>query len=128
TGFDLVSATPPAETTAPPSAPSAAVESLQTEGGASDMWSIGLPTKPPGPDYVPAPPDETPAAPTEAKTNEAPAAPSLEASPAVIDEIVRRVVAQLSDTVVREIAWEVVPECVERVVANLTKEKVAEKN
>ena len=40
----------------------------------------------------------------------------------MIDEIVRRVVAQLSDSVVREIAWEVVPDCVERVVNNLTRE------
>ncbi len=40
----------------------------------------------------------------------------------MIDEIVRRVVAQLSESVVREIAWEVVPDCVERVVNNLTRE------
>lgn len=40
----------------------------------------------------------------------------------MIEEIVRRVVAQLSDTVVREVAWEVVPDCVERVVSTLTRE------
>jgi hypothetical protein len=40
----------------------------------------------------------------------------------VIDEIVRRVVAQIGDAVVREIAWEVVPDCVERVVEKLTHE------
>jgi CheY-like chemotaxis protein len=45
----------------------------------------------------------------------------------MIDEIVRRVVAQLSDSVVREIAWEVVPDCVERVVSNLTKEDLAKR-
>ncbi|MEW6128820.1 MAG: response regulator [Acidobacteriota bacterium] len=45
----------------------------------------------------------------------------------LIDEIVRRVVAQLSDRVVREIAWEVVPDCVERVVSNLTKEGLTSK-
>jgi len=42
--------------------------------------------------------------------------------PGVIDEIVRRVVAQIGDAVVREIAWEVVPDCVERVVEKLTHE------
>jgi CheY-like chemotaxis protein len=39
----------------------------------------------------------------------------------LIDEIVRRVVAQLSETVVREIAWEVVPDCVERIVKEMTR-------
>jgi CheY-like chemotaxis protein len=119
TGFNVVSATPSTEATAPTSAPPA-------ESISADMWSIGLPTKLPGPDYAPAPPEETPAAPTEAKATEAPAAPTIEASQAVIEEIVRRVIAQLSDNVVREIAWEVVPDCVERVVTNLTKEKMAE--
>lgn len=49
----------------------------------------------------------------------------LELSPAVIDEIVRRVVAEMSESVVREIAWEVVPDCVERVIENLTKESLS---
>lgn len=45
----------------------------------------------------------------------------------MIDEIVRRVVAQLSESVVREIAWEVVPDCVERVVSNLTREDLSKR-
>lgn len=36
--------------------------------------------------------------------------------PAVIDEIVRRVVAEISDHVVREIAWEVVPDLAELLI------------
>ena len=43
----------------------------------------------------------------------------------MMDEIVRQVVAQLSDSVIREIAWEVVPDCVERVVTNLTKQDLS---
>ncbi|HKS39557.1 MAG TPA: response regulator [Blastocatellia bacterium] len=45
-------------------------------------------------------------------------------SPAMIDEIVRRVVAQMSDSVVREIAWEVVPDCVERVIKDMTRQEM----
>ncbi|HEV8483354.1 MAG TPA: response regulator [Blastocatellia bacterium] len=45
----------------------------------------------------------------------------------VIDEIVRRVVAQIGDAVVREIAWEVIPDCVERVVEKLTHEGAAKR-
>jgi CheY-like chemotaxis protein len=41
-----------------------------------------------------------------------------------IDEIVRRVVEQMSDSVVREIAWEVVPDCVERIVEKMTREGI----
>src|SRR5262249_2112625 len=48
-------------------------------------------------------------------------------SPAVIDEIVRRVVAQLSESVVREIAWEVVPDCVERVIKEMTAREVSQR-
>jgi hypothetical protein len=44
-----------------------------------------------------------------------------------MDEIVRRVVAQIGDAVVREIAWEVVPDCVERVVEKLTQEGLAKR-
>lgn len=39
-----------------------------------------------------------------------------------LNEIVRRVVKELSDSVVREVAWEVVPDCVERIVEKLTRE------
>jgi hypothetical protein len=37
-------------------------------------------------------------------------------SPAVIDAIARRVVEQMSDKVIREIAWEVVPELSELLI------------
>jgi CheY-like chemotaxis protein len=55
------------------------------------------------------------------------AAPAVELSPALMDEIVRRVVAQLSESVVREIAWEVVPDCVERVIKDMTAQEVAKR-
>jgi hypothetical protein len=55
------------------------------------------------------------------------AASTVELSPALMDEIVRRVVAQLSDSVVREIAWEVVPDCVERVIKEVTAQEVAKR-
>jgi hypothetical protein len=50
---------------------------------------------------------------------------SVELSPQVIDEIVRRVVSQISDSVVREIAWEIVPDCVERIIDQQTRESLA---
>jgi histone H3/H4 len=53
------------------------------------------------------------------------AAARAELSPALVDEIVRRVVAQMSESVVREIAWEVVPDCVERVIKEMTAQEVA---
>jgi len=37
-------------------------------------------------------------------------------SPEMLDEVVRRVVAQMSEQVVREIAWEVVPDLAERLI------------
>ena len=46
---------------------------------------------------------------------------------AAIDEIVRRVVMEISDTVVRELAWEILPDCVERVVEKLSREALAKK-
>jgi len=48
-------------------------------------------------------------------------------SPDAIQEIVRRVLMELSDSVVREIAWEVVPDCVERVVERLAREGVSKR-
>ncbi|HYV04634.1 MAG TPA: response regulator [Blastocatellia bacterium] len=45
----------------------------------------------------------------------------VELSPMVIDEIVRRVVAQIGDSIVREIAWEIVPDCVERIIDQQTR-------
>jgi hypothetical protein len=43
----------------------------------------------------------------------------------VIDEIVRRVVSQISDSVLREIAWEIVPDCVERIIDQQTREALS---
>lgn len=48
-----------------------------------------------------------------------------ELSAATMEEIVRRVIAEMSDSVVREVAWEVVPDCVERVVDQLTRESLS---
>jgi CheY-like chemotaxis protein len=67
-----------------------------------------------------------------AHAEETEAAPKQAAShtylpPEAIDEIVRRVVEQMSDSVVREIAWEVVPDCVERVVERLTRESLSKR-
>jgi CheY-like chemotaxis protein len=48
-------------------------------------------------------------------------------SSAAIEEIVRRVVAEMSESVVREVAWEVVPDCVERVIEQLTRESLSKR-
>jgi hypothetical protein len=50
---------------------------------------------------------------------------SVELSPQVIDEIVKGVVSQISDSVVREIAWEIVPDCVERIIDQQTREALS---
>jgi CheY-like chemotaxis protein len=55
------------------------------------------------------------------------ASESVEASSALVDEVVRRVVAQLSESVVREIAWEVVPDVVERVIKEIAREEVSKR-
>jgi len=70
--------------------------------------------------FAPAPPEEPPA------SIETPVAtggngfsheiPATELSSAAIEEIVRRVVAEMSESVVREVALEVVPGCGERVI------------
>jgi CheY-like chemotaxis protein len=44
-------------------------------------------------------------------------------SPEVMDELVRRVVAQMSEKVVREIAWEVVPDLAERLIRRRLEEE-----
>jgi CheY-like chemotaxis protein len=44
-------------------------------------------------------------------------------SPEVLDELVRRVVAQMSEQVVREIAWEVVPDMAERLIKRRLEEE-----
>lgn len=48
-------------------------------------------------------------------------------STAAIETIVRRVVAEMSESVVREVAWEVVPDCVERVIEQLTRESLSKR-
>jgi hypothetical protein len=53
------------------------------------------------------------------------AVPVSDLSPSAIEEIVRRVIAEMSDSVVREVAWEVVPDCVERVIGQLTRESIS---
>ena len=45
-----------------------------------------------------------------------PPAPAADLSPAMLDEIARRVAERLGDRLVREIAWEIVPEVAERLV------------
>jgi hypothetical protein len=53
--------------------------------------------------------------------------PAAALSSAAIEEIVRRVVAEMSESVVREVAWEVVPDCVERVIEQLTRESLSKR-
>ncbi|MEK6303288.1 MAG: response regulator [Acidobacteriota bacterium] len=60
------------------------------------------------------------------ETRDTPPGP-VELSPLVIDEIVRRVVAQIGDSVVREIAWEIVPDCVERIIEQQTRAALAKR-
>jgi hypothetical protein len=49
--------------------------------------------------------------------------PRVELSPETIDAIVRRVVDQMSEKVVREIAWEVVPELAELLIKKKLEEQ-----
>lgn len=53
--------------------------------------------------------------------------PPPEMSGAAIEEIVRRVITEMSDSVVREVAWEVVPDCVERIVGQLMRESLSKR-
>jgi CheY-like chemotaxis protein len=73
--------------------------------------------------------DEEPAHRNDNATTTAPSAAfdnrPAELSTAAIEEIVRRVIAQMSESVVREVAWEVVPDCVERVINQLTRESMS---
>jgi hypothetical protein len=81
-------------------------------------------------DAAPAPADEAEVA-EESSSAESgqveTAAESVEVSPALIDEIVRRVVSQMTESVVREIAWEVVPDVVERVIKEMAREEVSKR-
>lgn len=74
----------------------------------------GRPDPEPAPAVAPAPPPapEAAAAPAPA----APAEPARHLTDADVDAIARLVVARLSESVLREIAWEVVPEVAEAVV------------
>ena len=77
-------------------------------------------------------PDEQPAASTESLVNgkaeeHSNGASSGLLSQAAIEEIVRRMVAEMSESVVREVAWEVVPDCVERVIEQLTREALSKR-
>ncbi|HWP42706.1 MAG TPA: hypothetical protein VNO14_05690, partial [Blastocatellia bacterium] len=71
-------------------------------------------------------PEPEPAEPPQPASEEADVA-AAELSPALIDEIVRRVVAQMSDRVVREVAWEVVPDTVERIIKEMTRDSLSNK-
>jgi hypothetical protein len=72
-----------------------------------------------------APAEPAQAEPIESVAPSESTAATAQLSPEVIEQIVRRVVAEMSDSVVREIAWEVVPDCVERVVERLAREGVS---
>lgn len=63
----------------------------------------------------------------EPQTSPLPQAASVDLSPSVVDEIVRRVIAEISDAVVREIAWEIVPDYVDRIVDRVARDAVAKK-
>ena len=71
------------------------------------------------PGKMAASPARQPASPRE-EPEEAPGAISL--SPAEIDAIARRVVERLSDRVLREIAWEVVPDLANVIVRQRIRE------
>src|SRR5262249_28100274 len=60
--------------------------------------------------------------PLEEEQPQASTVPAGELSPAVIDAIARRMVEQMSDKVIREIAWEVVPQLSELLI----KQKLSE--
>ena len=53
----------------------------------------------------------------------APAASASSLSPEMMDELVRRVVAHMSNEVVREVAWEVVPDLAERLIKQRLEEE-----
>ncbi|HLL72785.1 MAG TPA: response regulator [Pyrinomonadaceae bacterium] len=63
------------------------------------------------------------AAQTQAAQTQAASPSSL--SPEMLDEVVRRVVAHMSEQVVREIAWEVVPDLAERLIKQRLEEESA---
>ena len=52
---------------------------------------------------------------------------TLDLSAATLEDIIRRVVAEMSESIVREVAWDVVPDCVERVIQELTRESLSKR-
>jgi CheY-like chemotaxis protein len=121
----------PVEAPAEDATPATSAEAA--EPSAFDQNASAYATQPDIPALVVAPvADATPmaeAVPVAEATPPAPDAPApastIGMSPAFIDEIVRRVVAQISESVVREIAWEVVPDCVERVIKEMAAQEVS---
>ena len=77
------------------------------------------------PDEQPPVSSEIPVAP--AAQEQASELPATDLSAAAIEAIVRRVVAEMSESVVRDVAWEVVPDCVERVIEQLTRESLSKR-
>jgi hypothetical protein len=135
-----IEASPVAEPAAASEAPAAAAESFVFEEATSAYITqpnmpveAAAPVEAVEPVVEPAPvlaPVLEEAAAIAPPAQEAPApavASAVELSPALIDEIVRRVVAQLSESVVREIAWEVVPDCVERIIKDMAAREVSKR-
>jgi hypothetical protein len=78
----------------------------------------------PEPEYVPSEVAPVSAAPTsEATTTTGSAVAVGNLTPEMIDAIARRAVELMSDKVVREIAWEVVPELAELLIKRQLEEK-----
>jgi CheY-like chemotaxis protein len=63
------------------------------------------------------------AAPEQSQGAQIQGAASSSLSPEMLDEVVRRVVAHMSEQVVREIAWEVVPDLAERLIKQRLEEE-----
>lgn len=73
-------------------------------------------------------PAEEPVASAQTPVASGPNKPAtLDLSAATIEDIIRRVVAEMSESIVREVAWEVVPDCVERVIQELTRESLSKR-
>jgi CheY-like chemotaxis protein len=67
--------------------------------------------------------EPTPAGGVEASVQSQGTTQASSLSPEMLDEVVRRVVAQMSEQLVREIAWEVVPELAERLIKQRLEEE-----
>ena len=70
---------------------------------------------------------KTPAAEEDQAVASAETKPNLiQLSPETIDAIAQRVVEKLSDPIIREIAWEVVPQQAELIIKKMVEEKLKE--